>query len=123
MLYRWRRPYKDLIEQHLSQHVQLVEIRRDASTYFGPGAKHTTFHSAKGLEFKVVFVVGVTDGRFMPRDAWALEDEELVDYMARERRLLYVAMTRARDLLYLSCSGGKPSRFLADLPSECLKRD
>jgi superfamily I DNA/RNA helicase len=123
LLYRWRRPYKDLIEQRLSQNVQLMEIQRDPSTYFGRGTKHTTFHSAKGLEFKVVFVVGVTDGRFVPRDDLSLEDEEFADYMARERRLLYVAMTRARDLLYLTCSSGQPSRFLADVPSECLKRE
>ncbi len=122
LLYRWRKPYQNLIHQHLAQQVQLVEIQRDAATYFGPGAKHTTFHSAKGLEFKVVFVVGVTDGRFVPRDDWSLEGEELADYMARERRLLYVAMTRARDLLYLTCSRGQPSRFLADVPNEYLKR-
>jgi superfamily I DNA/RNA helicase len=123
LLYRWRAPYQNLIHQHLSKQVELVEIQRDAATYFGPGAKHTTFHSAKGLEFKVVFVVGATDGQFVPKDDWTLEGEELADYMARERRLLYVAMTRARDLLYLTCSRGQPSRFLADVPTECLKRD
>jgi len=123
LLYRWRTPYQDLIHQYLSKQVELVEIQRDAATYFGPGAKHTTFHSAKGLEFKVVFVVGVTDGQFVPRDDWTLEGEELADHMARERRLLYVAMTRARDLLYLTCSRGQPSRFLADVSDEYLKRE
>ncbi len=123
LLYRWRQPYQDLILQRLSQQVQLVEIQRDAATYFGPGVKHTTFHSAKGLEFKVLFVVGTTDGRSVPRDDLSLEGEELADYMARERRLLYVAMTRARDLLYLTCSGGQPSRFLAGVPDEYLKRE
>jgi DNA helicase-2/ATP-dependent DNA helicase PcrA len=92
-------------------------------TYFGPGAKHTTFHSAKGLEFKVVFVVGVTDGSFVPRDDWSLQGEELNDYLARERRLLYVAMTRARDLLYLTCSRGRASRFLSAVPGEYLRRE
>jgi superfamily I DNA/RNA helicase len=121
ILYRWRRPYQELIQQHLSKEVDLVELQRDASTYFGPGAKHTTFHSAKGLEFKVVFAVGVTDGRFVPRDDWTLEGDELAVYLARERRLLYVAMTRARDLLYLTCSRGQPSRFLFDVPDGYLK--
>ena len=120
LLYRWRQPYQDLIHRHLSNQVQLVELQRDAFTYFGPGIKHTTFHSAKGLEFKVVFVLGTTDGKFVPRDDWSLEGEELADYLARERRLLYVAMTRARDLLYLTCSRGQPSRFLADIPNEYL---
>jgi superfamily I DNA/RNA helicase len=123
LLYRWRTPYQDLIHQYLSKQVELVEIQRDAATYFGSGAKHTTFHSAKGLEFKVVFVVCVTDGQFVPRDDWTLKGEELADYMARERRLLYVATTRARDLLYLTCSRGQPSRFLADVPTEYLKRE
>lgn len=123
ILYRWRRPYRRMIQQQLSREVKLVEIQRDPSTYFGPGAKHTTFHSAKGLEFKIVFVVGVTDSRFVPRDDWSLEGEELSDYLDRERRLLYVAMTRARDLLYLTCSRGLPSRFLADVPEGCLKTE
>jgi len=123
ILYRWRRPYQHLIEQHLSGELELVEIQQDPSTYFGPGTKHTTFHSAKGLEFKVVFVAGVTDSRFVPRDDWSLEGEELADYLARERRLLYVAMTRARDLLYLTCSRGLPSRFLADVPEGYLETE
>lgn len=38
-------------------------------------------------------------------------------------RLLYVAMTRARDLLYVSCSRGQPSRFLSSVPEEYLKRE
>jgi superfamily I DNA/RNA helicase/mRNA-degrading endonuclease RelE of RelBE toxin-antitoxin system len=120
-LYRWRYPYQDLIVRCLSGQLQLVELKREAESYFGAGAKHTTFDSAKGLEFKVVFVVGVTDGQFVPRDDWTLQDEELDDYMARERRRLYVAMTRARDLLYLTYSRGQPSRFLADVPGEFLQ--
>lgn len=123
LLYRWRYPYQELILRHLSQRFSLVELQRDARSYFGPGVKHITFDSAKGLEFKVVFVVGVTDGQFVPRDDWTLEDEELKDYMARERRRLYVAMSRARDLLYLTYSRGQPSRFLADVPGEYLRRD
>ncbi len=122
LLYRWQRPYQELIRQHLAPHLQLVELQRDAATYFGPGVKHTTFHSAKGLEFKVVFVVGVTDGQFVPKDDWTLEGEELDDYLARERRLLYVALTRARDLLYVTSSRGQPSRFLSGVPEEYLKR-
>lgn len=123
VLYRGRWPYRDLITRHLGPHVQLAELQRDASTYFGQGVKHTTFHSAKGLEFKIVFIVGVTDGQFVPKDDWTLDGEELSAYLARERRLLYVAMTRARDLLYMSCSRGQPSRFLSSVPEEYLKRE
>jgi len=125
LLYRWRKPYQDLIETLLPSQfpeVQMVELQRDAETYFGPGVKYSTFDSAKGLEFKVVFVLGVTDGLCVPRDDWNLQGEELEDYLARERRRLYVAMTRARDFLYLTCSRGQPSRFLNSVPPEYLQR-
>lgn len=115
VLYRWRWPYEELIATRL-QSYEPVEVDRDAFTYFGPGLKHTTFHSAKGLEFKVVFVVGVTDGQMVPRDDWSMLGDELEDYLARERRLLYVAMTRARDLLYVTCARGTFSRFLKAIP-------
>ena len=59
----------------------------------------------------------------MPLEAWTLQGEELDDYLSRERRLLYVAMTRARDLLYLTCSRGRASRFLAEIPAEYLTRE
>ena len=75
-----------------------------------------TMHRAKGLEFKAVLVLGCSDkeipspvatcGTDDPQDREAAE--------ARERRLLYVAMTRARDELTVSWTG-KPSRFLASL--------
>ena len=123
LLYRWRRPYYDLIARQPASVGAVVELERDAATYFGPGLKHTTFHSAKGLEFKVVFVVGASDGQFVPKDDWTLQAEELADYLARERRLLYVAMTRARDLLFLTCSRGQPSRFLDRVPKEYLRRE
>ncbi len=79
-----------------------------------------TMHAAKGLEFAVVFVLGLEEG-LMPL-AWGDAVDE-----AEERRLLYVAMTRARDRLYLTRAAqrsrrGKlaaalPSRFLRDLPA------
>ncbi len=64
-----------------------------------------------------MFVVGTTNGQFVPKDDWTLEGEELDDYLARERRLLYVAMTRARPALrvllsrtavavFVECAGG-----------------
>jgi len=121
ILYRFNKPYQDLIIKKLID-LQPTKIERDPTTFFGPGLKHTTFHSAKGLEFKVVFIVGVTDGQMVPKDDWSLADEALEDYYARERRLLYVAMTRARDVLYLTYARGGASRFLAPIRSEYLRR-
>ncbi len=83
-----------------------------------------TMHMAKGLEFGVVFVVGLEEG-LMPY----FKATESEDALCEERRLFYVAMTRAKDLLVLSgarkrrvfskLQEQKPSRFLLDVPKEC----
>ncbi len=84
--------------------------------------KLMTCHAAKGLEFKAVFVVGVEDELFPHKNASCQAQIE------EERRLFYVAITRAKDELYLSHTSmrtrGKtvrtatPSRFLKDIPRE-----
>ncbi len=83
-----------------------------------------TVHSAKGLEFDVVFVVGLEEG-ILPHVNSLRSPVEL----AEERRLCYVAMTRARERLFLSCAAERrrfgsfehnaPSRFLLDVPPQC----
>ncbi len=82
----------------------------------------STIHSAKGKEWDAVFVIGLNEGSFPSRHA---ENRDL----AEERRLFYVAVTRARRYLYLSTyweerrswgqSAGAPSVFLRELPREC----
>jgi len=84
-----------------------------------------TLHAAKGLEFSVVFIVGLDDG-ILPHSRSFDEAEA----MEEERRLFYVGITRAKDRLYLvRClrRGGRgyaeetlPSRFLDDIPPELL---
>ncbi|MGE5529838.1 MAG: UvrD-helicase domain-containing protein, partial [Patescibacteria group bacterium] len=96
--------------------------RREGDMRRGEGVSLMTMHAAKGLEFPVVFVAGLEDGVVPWRGAD--DDEEL----AEERRLLYVAMTRAAEVLILlgppDGSGSRaPSRFLADLPEELLARE
>ncbi len=86
-----------------------------------------TMHQAKGLEFPVVFVAGLEEG-LMPHSR-SLEDPEQLD---EERRLLYVAATRAMERLYLlyafkrtlygRSNLSQPSRFLADIPGNLVKR-
>ena len=85
-----------------------------------------TLHTAKGLEFPAVFLVGLEDGVFPHMRA--LEDP---DQLEEERRLCYVGITRARRQLYLthawsrtlwgSTSHAIPSRFLSELPPELLR--
>ncbi len=72
----------------------------------GPGVQLMTIHRAKGLEFRAVFVVGCSADWF-PAPYLGDDDEAgRAEHEARERRLLYVAMTRARELLWVSGAGG-----------------
>ncbi len=85
-----------------------------------------TVHSAKGLEFDVVFLSGLEEGLF-PHEQSAMERDGLEE----ERRLAYVAITRARKRLYLSHAQTRmlhgqtrynvPSRFLEEIPAQLLK--
>jgi DNA helicase-2/ATP-dependent DNA helicase PcrA len=85
-----------------------------------------TVHSAKGLEFEAVFLTGLEEGLF-PHEQSAMERDGLEE----ERRLAYVAITRARKRLYLSFARTRmlhgqtrynlPSRFLDELPERLLK--
>jgi DNA helicase-2/ATP-dependent DNA helicase PcrA len=100
----------------------------DADGGDGPGEDQgvvtlMTLHTAKGLEFPVVFLTGLEDGTFPHMRSLADTDQ-----LAEERRLAYVGLTRARQRLYISRAGVRtawgvpnefpPSRFLADLPDE-----
>ena len=83
--------------------------------------KVMTIHTAKGLEFDTVFVSGLVEGQF-PSSRLRNEDE-----YEEERRLLYVAMTRAKNMLYLSTYrkkdgrfGARPSAFLSDIDTNLL---
>ncbi len=85
-----------------------------------------TLHSAKGLEFPTVFMVGLEEGLF-PSERSALDLEKLPE----ERRLCYVGITRAMQRLYLSHAESRriygrteyraPSRFLAEIPAELME--
>lgn len=90
----------------------------------GNAARLMTLHSAKGLEFRFVFLVGVDDGT-LPHEGSIAEGR-----IEEERRLMYVGITRAKDQLTLSYAKRKkrfgeilanePSRFLKELPGEDL---
>lgn len=85
-----------------------------------------TVHAAKGLEYPYVFIVGLEEGLFPKTDPFSIDTSKLEE----ERRLCYVAITRAKKKLYLShtrrrLSFGRimqndPSRFISELPSELI---
>ncbi|MFA6274329.1 MAG: UvrD-helicase domain-containing protein [Candidatus Paceibacterota bacterium] len=92
--------------------------------------KLMTVHASKGLEFKNVFITGLEDGLFphqKQNEAETAEDAE------EERRLFYVALTRAKEKLFLSFANFRtifgsrqinaPSEFLSDIPADILERE
>jgi DNA helicase-2/ATP-dependent DNA helicase PcrA len=76
--------------------------------------KVLTIHSAKGLEFPVVFIVGLHNG-VLPNPIKSIDDEEAGIALERERTLLYVAITRAAEALYLVSSKENPSTFINEI--------
>lgn len=87
-----------------------------------------TMHAAKGLEFDEVFVVGLEEGLF-PHSRTLMDRDQLEE----ERRLMYVAMTRAKERLFLSYArkrlffgqrnSSSPSRFLSEIPERLVERE
>ena len=90
------------------------------------GVTMMTMHASKGLEFKVIFIIGLEEGIFPSRRV-QFDDQELEE----ERRLMYVALTRAMDQLILSRAESRMlygktesnmvSRFLSEIPEELLE--
>ena len=89
----------------------------------------SSIHQAKGLEWKVVFLIWLVDGQFPNGRVLETDNDEMLE---EERRLFYVALTRAKDELYLtypmtnpkSYSGDyicRPSQFLEDFPAELVE--
>ncbi|MDR5695690.1 MAG: DNA helicase PcrA [Armatimonadota bacterium] len=116
-------------EEGLEAFLQHMSLIADIDTWKAESDRVTlmTLHSAKGLEFPVVFIVGMEEGLFP--HARAVEAEGGLE---EERRLCYVGMTRAKELLYLTyaqhrASYGEvrprlPSRFLSEIPPHLLIR-
>ena len=115
----------------LAAFLEAVSLITDLDTAEGEGEDHSavtlmTLHSAKGLEFPVVFLAGLEDGVFP--HLRSLGDPESLE---EERRLAYVGITRARERLYLCHAWRRtlygatdyysPSRFLGEIPEELVQ--
>jgi len=86
-------------DSSLDEYLQMIALYTDrASEEVGDAVNLCTIHSAKGLEFEVVFVIGLSEGIFPSERSMAEGQKGLEE----ERRLAYVAYTRAKKLLYLS---------------------
>ncbi len=113
----------DSVQDYLEQIALITDLDRYDATQ--QRVTLMTLHSAKGLEFPVVFMTGMEEGLFPHARSGDLGEE-----LAEERRLCYVGMTRAMQKLYLSHARRRrvygtyqfnpPSRFLAEIPAELL---
>lgn len=116
----------DLLETFLSE----MTLQGLADTAEGADASEgrvilSTVHQAKGLEWGVVFMIGLNDGKFPSAKSLKNDDEE------EERRLFYVGVTRAKGSLYLcypvtaddwqTAGAVRPSRFIRELPGDCFE--
>lgn len=117
------------------ENVALVEAETDEKKHQSLATSHQsprdsvtlmTLHAAKGLEFPIVFIVGMEEGLF-PHSRSLWEQNQLEE----ERRLAYVGITRAKETLYLSYASRRlyfgekisnpPSRFIIDIPENLLE--
>ncbi len=115
------------VEGSVQDYLEQIALITDLDKYDATQQRVTlmTLHSAKGLEFPVVFMTGMEEGLFPHSRSGALGED-----LAEERRLCYVGMTRAMQKLYLSHARRRrvygtyqfnpPSRFLAEIPPELL---
>ena len=116
-------------EADLSNFLEEISLLSDIDNYDAESdtCVMMTLHSAKGLEFPVVFITGMEEGLF-PSIACMMNPEEI----GEERRLAYVGITRAKEKLYLtktksrmlfgSTSFNKESRFVTEIPDKLLEK-
>jgi DNA helicase-2/ATP-dependent DNA helicase PcrA len=123
------RQFKD-VHEFLSQLALISNVDAEAAavqTNEKEAVNLSSVHQAKGLEFRTVFVIWLTDGMFP-----SSRSLDTRDALEEERRLFYVAITRARDELYLTyphmrLTGGygdvfqRPSRFLQEIPNDLVE--
>lgn len=100
---------------HVEEYTETLKVKEKERNRPRPGVRLMTIHASKGLEFKQVFLIAANEGRIPYQKAKT--DKEIEE----ERRLFYVAMTRAKDFLkicYVKIKNGKevtPSRFVEEL--------
>jgi len=105
----------DLIAYKLPKNLNAVAMKSREFNLDHPGVKVMTYHASKGLQFPVVAVTGLKDGTF-PRRATGGRDPKEVE--EKQRRVFFVACSRAMNRLLVVGDSVKPSRFLNYLPND-----
>jgi SOS regulatory protein LexA len=95
-----------------------IIVGKSDDDFDSENVKLLTMHSIKGLEFKIVILIGLNEG-VIPCLSYSYPEEQGMQE-SMERKLLYVGMTRATEQLYLT-SSGKPSRFIEDINPKFLR--
>jgi len=115
--------------KHLAQFLEQITLSSNVDAPLDPSAvRLMTLHGCKGLEFPIVFLVGMEEGLFPSFRPWEdTPDEEIEE----ERRLCYVGMTRAKDKLYLTNASVRriwgsmhysdPARFIGEIPFDLIR--
>ncbi|MEG2195327.1 MAG: ATP-dependent helicase [Terrisporobacter sp.] len=113
----------ETVEEYLA-HIEKVkeELAENHNKKEMDGVVFTTMHSAKGLEFRYVYIIGINEGTIPHEKSYEVDDEDKkAEQIEEERRLMYVGMTRAEERLTLSSPINKygkkafKSRFLDDI--------
>ena len=114
------------VEEFLAQVALVADV--DSANFNEDKVTLMTFHSAKGLEFPIVFMAGMEEGIF-PHARTLMDDNELEE----ERRACYVGITRAEEKLYLTYADERslygretsnpPSRFLEEIPANLIENE
>jgi DNA helicase-2/ATP-dependent DNA helicase PcrA len=132
--HRERKPGLDALAEYL-RHLSLAS-ESDASEDPGNKIVLTTLHGAKGLEYPVVFIIGMEEeilphARTLKPQATDINDPDHASDVSEERRLAYVGITRAQKKLYLSRTNARvtygrtaprtPSRFLLEIPENLIE--
>lgn len=98
-----------------SANINHEQVRKDSTFSMAtPGVKVASAFSSKGLEFNVVIIPMFAEG-FFPYKFTTDDEEEMEQYMIKMRNLVYVSMTRAKNILVISWWGDRGSRFIADM--------
>lgn len=113
----------------LSDFLQTAQLQSDADKNNDiDTVKLMTVHSSKGLEFPIVFIIGLEDGIFPSNQSITMQKLK-PELLEEERRLAYVAITRAKEILFLTFSNSRYyinstySRFLEEIPLDLLKHE